>query len=200
MENQLLELKLGSNRIGRSPDADFTIADPTVSNLHCEVVLAEQGVTVRDLESTNGTFVDGMQVREARLLPGQVMRLGDVEFLVESVEVKVAIPKFIDSDLPAPPVVLTDGSVLCPRHPEARATHQCTHCQEVMCENCVHRIRRKGSRAVLSLCPVCSHAVEPIGGVVQKPKRKSLLARVGETVKLKFTRAIHLSGDNTENT
>jgi hypothetical protein len=63
-----------------------------------------------------------------------------------------------------------------------------------MCEPCVHRIHRQGSRTILFLCPVCSHAVEPIGGV-QKPRKKSLLARVGETVKMKFTHAIHLNDD-----
>ena len=67
IENRLIELKLGVNRIGRSPDTDFAITHPTVSSLHCEVVLMEEGVTIRDLESTNGTFVDGRPVREARL-------------------------------------------------------------------------------------------------------------------------------------
>jgi pSer/pThr/pTyr-binding forkhead associated (FHA) protein len=194
MENQLIELKLGTNRIGRSSDADFTIAHPTVSSLHCELVLVEEGVTVRDLESTNGTFVDGKRVRESRLSAGQVVRLGDVELLVESTDVRVAIPKFVDTELPAPPVVLTDGSMLCPRHPEARVTHRCPHCQEVMCESCVHHLRRKGSRTVLFLCPVCSHAVDPISGV-QKAKKKSLLVRVGETVKMKLTRTIHVISD-----
>jgi hypothetical protein len=128
------------------------------------------------------------------LSAGQTVRLGDVELLVETTDVKIAIPKFINTELPAPPMVLKDGSLVCPRHPQARVTHQCTHCKEVMCEVCVHRLRRKGSKTILFLCPVCSHSVEPIGGP-QKPKKKSLLARVGETVKLKFTRAIHLNSD-----
>lgn len=200
IENQLIQLKLGANRLGRSPDADFSIAHPTVSSLHCELVLSEEGATICDLESTNGTFVDGKRVREARLSPGQVVRLGDVELLVESTDVKVAIPKFINTELPAPPVVLPDGSMVCPRHAHARVTHRCTHCHEVMCEICVHRLRRKGSKTVLFLCPVCSQAVEPIQGGQkprgQKLRLKSLLVRVGETVKLKITRAIHVSSDN----
>jgi pSer/pThr/pTyr-binding forkhead associated (FHA) protein len=196
LENQLIELKLGTNRVGRSPDADFHILHPTVSSLHCELVLLNDGVTLRDLESTNGTFVDGMQVRETKLAPGQIVRLGDVELLVESIEAKVAIPQFYDTELPAPPVVMSDGSLVCPRHPQARVTHRCGHCQEVMCEACVHRLRRKGDKRVLMLCPVCSGPVEPIDGP-PKPKKKSLLTRVGETVKLKFTRAIHLPGDGS---
>lgn len=195
MDHPLIELKLGINRIGRSPDADFTIPHPTVSGLHCELVLMEDGVTIRDLESTNGTFVDGTRVRESRLSTGQVVRIGDVELVVESTDVRVTIPKFIDTELPAPPVVLTDGSMLCPRHPEARVTHRCPNCLEVMCENCVHHVRRKGSRTALLLCPICSHAVELIAGEA-KPKKKSLLVRVGETVKMKLTRTIHASGDS----
>lgn len=195
MENRLIELKLGTTRVGRSPDADFPITHPTISGLHCDLVLSDGGVTIRDLESTNGTFVDGEPVREARLSAGQTVRLGDVELFVETTDIKVVIPKFINPDLPAPPVVLTDGSVLCPRHPQARATHQCTQCKEVMCEACVHRLRRKGSKTLLLLCPICGKSVELMGGP-EKPKRKSLFARVGETVKLKFTRSIHLHDDS----
>ena len=102
IENPLIELKLGANRIGRSPETDFPITHPTISSLHCEVVLMEEGLVIRDLESTNGTFVDGRPVREAKLSSGQMVRLGDVELFVENTEFKVAIPKFIDMDLPAP--------------------------------------------------------------------------------------------------
>jgi len=192
--NQLIELKLGANRIGRSPDTDFPILHPTISSCHCELVLMEDGVTIRDLESTNGTFVNGRKIREAKLNAGQLVRLGDVELVVESTEVNVAIPSFVDADLPAPPVVLDDGGLICPRHLRARVTHRCPHCQEVMCEACVHRLRRKGSKKILFLCPICSHQVEPL---IASPniKKKSLLVRLGETVRMKLTRAIHLSGD-----
>jgi pSer/pThr/pTyr-binding forkhead associated (FHA) protein len=192
VETGLIELRLGANRLGRSAACDFPILHPTVSALHCEVVLMEDGLVIRDLESTNGTFVNGRPVREARLSAGQILRLGDVELLVETIEAKVTIPKFINTELPAPPVILSDGSLVCPRHPQARATHRCTGCFEVMCEPCIHRLRRKTSKTVLLLCPLCSQAVQPIGGA-PKPKQKSLLARVGETVKMKFTRAMHLS-------
>jgi hypothetical protein len=194
-ENSLIELKLGVNRIGRSPDNDFPISHPSVSNLHCELILREDGVLIRDLESTNGTFVNGQQIKEVKLSVGQSVHLGDVELFVESTDVKVAIPKFINTDLPAPPVVLTDGSLVCPRHPQARVTHQCTQCKEVMCEACVHQLRRKRSDTVLFLCPVCSGPVEPLGGLAE-PKSKSLSVRLGETVKLKFKRLIHLKEED----
>ncbi len=196
IENPFIELKLGVNRIGRSPEADFPIVHPTVSNLHCELVLKDDGVVIRDLESTNGTFVDGRQIREVKLSPGQRVHLGDVELYVESTEVKVAIPKFVNPDLPAPPVVLSDGSLVCPRHPQARVTHRCTRCKEVMCEACVHRLRRKRGKVFLLLCPVCS---SPVESTVSPPqtRNKSLLERFAETVKLKWTRVIHLKNDDT---
>ena len=194
LEIQSIELKLGLNRVGRSPDCDFRIAHSTISSLHCEFVLTDDGVTLRDLESTNGTFVDRKPVREVRLLAGQTVHLGDVELFVETTEAKVAIPKFANAELPAPPVVSKDGSMLCPRHPHLQVTFQCTVCKEIMCDGCVHRLRRRGGKNTLLLCPICSNAVEPIGGPKIK-KKKTLLARLRETVKLKFTRAPHPSDD-----
>jgi pSer/pThr/pTyr-binding forkhead associated (FHA) protein len=179
---QVIELNLGVNRLGRSPANNFQIEHATVSTTHCELVLADDGVLVRDCASTNGTFVDGKRIEEARLAAGQTLRLGDVELLVETTEVNIAIPKF-DVPRPAPPVVLPDGSLICPRHPKARATHQCTHCREVLCDACVHRLRRRGGK-VMNFCPLCSHPCLPITS--EKPKKKSIFSLWRKTVKLPF--------------
>jgi hypothetical protein len=180
--DQILELKLGVNRLGRSGSNDFQIEHSTISGTHCEIFVADGELVVRDCHSTNGTFFQGKPVQEARLLAGQTFCMGDVEILVESTDVKIAIPKF-DMPRPAPPIVLSDGSLLCPRHPKVTVTHQCLHCREVMCDACVHRLRRRGGR-LLKLCPLCSHQCEPIGG--EKKRRKSLLSFLNKTVKLPF--------------
>lgn len=182
--NQVINLNLGVNRFGRSPGNDFVIEHATVSSKHCEIELGNGEVKVRDCGSTNGTFINDQPVMQGILSAGQVLRLGDVDFLVESTEVNIAIPKF-EVERPAPPVVLTDGGLICPRHKHSRATHQCTHCREVMCDDCVHRLRRRGGK-LLKLCPLCSHAVEPIGG--EKKKKKSFLGFLQRTVKLPFVR------------
>jgi hypothetical protein len=179
---RLIELKLGINRLGRGPENDFQIEHPTISASHCEVRLADGSLIVRDCGSTNGTFVAGDMIQEATLSTGQTFSMGDVELLVESTEVNIAIPKF-EISRPAPPIVLTDGSLLCPRHSQARVTHQCTSCCEVMCEKCVHRLRRRGGK-VLKLCPFCGQKVEPLGG--EKPKKRSLFGLLHKTVKLPF--------------
>ncbi len=183
--NQVLELRMGVNRLGRGPVNDFQIEHPTISGRHCEIVLSDSGILVQDCDSTNGTFIGGEPVTKAALSEGQTLRLGDVELLVDSIEVKVAIPQF-EVPRPAPPVVLWDGSMLCRRHPQARATHQCIHCSEVLCDECVHRLRRRGGK-VLKLCPLCSHKCERIGG--EKKKKKSFLGFLQKTVKLPFMKA-----------
>src|SRR5690348_6700112 len=91
---QVIELKLGVNRLGRSPDNDFQIEHATVSGMHCQLELAQGELVVRDCNSTNGTFVRGAPVREAKLFAGQTFCLGDVELFVETTEVNIAIPKF----------------------------------------------------------------------------------------------------------
>lgn len=180
--NRVIELNLGVNRLGRSPENDFHIEHPTVSAWHCEIVLADDGVVVRDCASANGTFVGGQQVKEAKLSAGQALHLGEVELLVETTDVTIAIPSF-DMPCQAPPVVLADGSLICPRHPRTRATHQCTHCREVLCDACVHRLRRRGGK-LMKLCPLCSHPCVLIGG--EKEKKKSLFGLWRKTVKLPF--------------
>ncbi len=184
-ENQVLELRLGTNRVGRSPANDFVIEDPTISALHCEIQLTNDGVSVRDCDSTNGTFVAERPVSpRATLWAGQVLRLGDVELLVENTDVTISIPKF-EIPRPSPPVMLDTGVMLCPRHPNAVVTYQCTHCRLVMCDVCVHRIRRRGGR-ILKLCPECSHPCEPL---VKAPKKKhSVLGFLAKTVKMRFLR------------
>ncbi|HWV98875.1 MAG TPA: FHA domain-containing protein [Candidatus Acidoferrum sp.] len=181
--DRVIQLHLGANRFGRSPENHFPIDHPTVSARHCEISVGDGAPVVRDCGSTNGTFVNGELVKEATLMAGQTLHLGEVELFVETTEVALAIPKF-DMPHPTPPVVREDGSLLCPRHKETPATYQCTHCLEVMCDDCVHRLRRKGGK-VLKLCPLCSHPCERIGGAAKK-KKKTFLGFLQQTVKLPF--------------
>lgn len=70
----------GQIRIGRSADADVPLDDPDVSRLHCAVTVSAEGrVSVADLGSTNGTSLDGTEVRDrpVRLTPGALLRLGE---------------------------------------------------------------------------------------------------------------------------
>ncbi|MBS2024166.1 MAG: sigma 54-interacting transcriptional regulator [Deltaproteobacteria bacterium] len=70
------ESSLDRCAIGAHPSNDIVIDDPTVSRFHCEVLLDDTGARVRDLDSRNGTTVDGLRVLEAWLRPGSIVRLG----------------------------------------------------------------------------------------------------------------------------
>jgi hypothetical protein len=82
------ELMPGLNRVGRNPTNDCRVPDASLSSFHCEITLnPDNTVRVRDLASTNGTYVDGLQVMDAELKPGEILRLGTVEFVLERVTV-----------------------------------------------------------------------------------------------------------------
>lgn len=77
------ELNVDKTTIGRVEDNTFQIAEASVSSHHCEILLRGSDVMVKDLNSTNGTFINGEKVGESVLKPGQVLRLGQIEMRLE---------------------------------------------------------------------------------------------------------------------
>ncbi|HEX5219313.1 MAG TPA: FHA domain-containing protein [Verrucomicrobiae bacterium] len=78
------ELKVDKTTIGRVEDNTFPIAEASVSSHHCEVLLRGNDVIIHDLNSTNGTFINGEKITESVLKPGQTLRLGQVELRLEA--------------------------------------------------------------------------------------------------------------------
>ncbi|WP_434385715.1 sigma 54-interacting transcriptional regulator [Melittangium boletus] len=62
--------------IGSHPSNDFNLDDATVSRFHCEIRVGPRGARVKDLDSTNGVILDGVQVAEGYLRGGSLLRLG----------------------------------------------------------------------------------------------------------------------------
>ena len=79
-----IELKPGLNRIGRGESNDFLINHPSVSTHHCEITVTDTTVTVRDLGSTNGTFVERVPVNVFQLHHGQHVQFGSVDMQFET--------------------------------------------------------------------------------------------------------------------
>jgi pSer/pThr/pTyr-binding forkhead associated (FHA) protein len=66
--------------IGRVPDCDIKIDNPAISRRHAEIVCTEQGYTLNDMGSSNGTFLNGEPVKEPKLLkPGDVINIAKFE-------------------------------------------------------------------------------------------------------------------------
>jgi len=68
--------------VGRSAEADLYLPDRSVSREHAELLIKKARVTVRDLSSRNGTFVDDVRVTESPVLLRQRLRFGSVAFVL----------------------------------------------------------------------------------------------------------------------
>ncbi|MDF1565201.1 MAG: FHA domain-containing protein [Deltaproteobacteria bacterium] len=76
-QGKVIELRDGSQTMGRSKEADVCLLDIQVSRKHCELVADNNGVLLRDLGSGNGTMVNGRPITETRLVHGDEVEIGD---------------------------------------------------------------------------------------------------------------------------
>jgi pSer/pThr/pTyr-binding forkhead associated (FHA) protein len=84
MTGRTHDLKAEKTTVGRVEDNSFQIAEPSVSSHHAELLLRGNDVIVRDLNSTNGTFINGEKITESPIKPGQILRLGQIEMRLET--------------------------------------------------------------------------------------------------------------------
>ena len=68
----------GTLRIGRAVDGGLRLDHPSISRAHAELTFRDGAWRLRDLDSKNGSFVDGIRVREAVLAQACWLRLGDL--------------------------------------------------------------------------------------------------------------------------
>lgn len=96
---------------GRDIVCDIRVSDPLVSRRHCQIWLDGDRVTLRDLGSSNATFVNGEPVKEARLEPGDEVAVGSAIFLVARVVMDTEVPSFSPKS-PPPTQSLVPGEPL----------------------------------------------------------------------------------------
>jgi pSer/pThr/pTyr-binding forkhead associated (FHA) protein len=184
--NQQWEIPLppGTFRIGRRDDNDHQISHPSVSGAHCEIIVDGTGVQIRDLDSTNGTFVNRAPVRETRLVSGQHLQLGSVDLRFESdgaTEPAAVTPAAISPGplrlarsspaaveepseppmappLVAPTAIANTGQFFCKSHVRTPARYLCPKCHKYFCELCV--ITRPG--AASKMCRACGVPLTPL--------------------------------------
>jgi pSer/pThr/pTyr-binding forkhead associated (FHA) protein len=115
MTGRAHELNVDRTTIGRVEDNTFQIADPSVSSHHCEVHLRGSEILIRDLNSTNGSFIGNDKITEQVLKAGQTLRLGQVELKLEVEGVPVAAPSASSTPSGAPAKKQVDATMLIPR-------------------------------------------------------------------------------------
>lgn len=145
--------------IGRNPENNIPLEHPSISGEHCVLTVTDAGVIVKDLGSTNGTFVNEARADETLLLPGQTLRLGDVALQLESVP---------DQAPAVSPGKISSGaaSTFCKIHPRVIAHFHCPRCGHSFCDLCVNM--RQGR----TFCRACSVECEPLAaGPSAEPER-----------------------------
>ncbi len=187
---QAIELKPGVIRLGRNLENDYFLNDLSVSGEHCEIVFQNDSVRVRDLDSTNGTWINGQSILESELRPGQSLQLGHVELVLEDVPPIIAIPSLPFVQHIVSHHVLPDGYPACINHATRHATLHCTHCNKLFCNACVHKLRRIRGQTLIC-CPSCSsQCVSSAWSVDMKRKRKSFFGAMLSNVK-KHLKRLH---------
>jgi hypothetical protein len=102
------ELKAEPVTVGRLEDNTFCIPEPSVSSHHCVITMHGNDVVVKDLNSTNGTFISGNQIIEAVLKPGQILRLGNVQMRLEADQPAAPSKKLQDHTVAIPQGIKPD--------------------------------------------------------------------------------------------
>lgn len=190
-----LELRPGRNVIGRDERADFAVREEAISSQHCEILVTSHAIKVRDLGSTNGTFLRGnrLPLGPVEAMDGDVLILGDIAMRLTVPTAEVKIPEWrrrVEED-DSPPPSLPDGSVACQNHHDVSAAHRCVQCGKAWCRECVKELHLAGGAPRL-FCPACSGRCQSGDAMVRDggsagPRRGRAKAKVWETLKLGFT-------------
>ncbi|MGE4234487.1 MAG: FHA domain-containing protein [Bacteriovoracia bacterium] len=81
-------LREGENTVGRMNDNSIVLSSTNVSKKHCVLVVDNKNVSVKDVGSSNGTFVNGVLTRLKKLIPGDKVSVGDFVFQLVAIEQK----------------------------------------------------------------------------------------------------------------
>ena len=105
IENEYaFELRPGTVMVvGRAVNSDCPVVDATVSRRHAELAVSGTGAQVKDVGSSNGTFVNGVKVESHFVVPGDTVTFGKVAFRFEAVAPPVPVQVAPPAAVVAPP-------------------------------------------------------------------------------------------------
>jgi FHA domain len=195
-----IQLKDGANRLGRGDAGDFKIPDASVSGSHCQIVVSGDSVSIQDLGSTNGTFINGAPVRESKLQNGQTIRLGGVEMMFHAdapqPAASPAAPRLRLSGMAhasaqsapapdAPPTLISTPDVqavssVCKFHPKNAARWLCNQCNRSFCELCV--TSRTVGATVKKMCRACGVECAPLNVEISPPVERGFFLSLPDAI------------------
>jgi hypothetical protein len=161
-----ISLRSGIATLGRVDGNDIVLDHPSISDLHCEINAMSSGVTVKDLGSSSGTFIGDEPVTESLLLPGQILRLGDVQLrLTDTTPAAAAAPAL--AKIIEPSVTTLTAGARCKYHPRNPPRFHCLKCHGNFCEMCVN-MRLVGGESK-TFCRACAVECAPVEIKVEAP-------------------------------
>ena len=158
-----IPLRTGIANLGSAPDNDIVIDHPSVAPNHCQFLVMDASVTVKDLGAPGGTFLDGQPVEEAALTGGQTLQIGEVLLRYEGAAAvaRPAIPVAIPAVAPVSATPATPGgAAMCKYHFRNPARFSCPQCQGTFCEMCVSSRFADGRRK--TFCRTCAVECTPL--------------------------------------
>jgi pSer/pThr/pTyr-binding forkhead associated (FHA) protein len=168
---------------GRRPGHDICLQDPSVSGVHAELIFDGNTLTVRDLGSTNGTFLDDERVMEANVRPGQRLRFGQVELMVMERRPEPEEPPASRSGLKVVRSNAVAAAVMTKTALPLPIIESVNPAQGLFCHHCNETVDRslaktfKSGRKVHYFCPRCGggcHSLE--GGQKEERAQPSFVA------------------------
>jgi hypothetical protein len=179
------ELMPGLNKLGRNPTNDFRVSDPSVSSFHAEIIAEGEVIRVRDLGSTNGTFVDDQKIEESLLTPENVLRLGHVRFQLD--EVPITPVPHVPAVTPTANAEQVELAPACTYHSSVRAAYRCENCGGAFCQECI-KVVGQGKFEQTTICPVCHGQCYPLLEKHAPERPSTILTRLTQTLKIPFHR------------
>jgi FHA domain-containing protein len=181
-----IQLKPGANSLGRGPANDFQISHDSVSGIHCQIVLEAGRATIRDLGSTNGTFVNHEPVTEVTLQSAQTVSLGSVDMVFYS---DAPVVRRVGESVaqPPPPIPIrivapqaapapSAAPEFCKFHPKTASRFYCPSCGQSFCELCVNSHAVGG--AMKKFCRACGAECTPLRVRAPSPEIRPSFARL----------------------
>jgi hypothetical protein len=183
------ELLPGLNKLGRNPTNDFRISDPSISSFHAEIAVESDIIRVRDLGSTNGTFIDEVRIEEGLLKPEHVLRLGNVRLALDEVPVTPVcqVPPASTPPPAEPATSQVELAVRCVYHAAERAGYRCENCGGGFCFTCITVIGQ-GKFGATTVCPMCKGQCYALPVSKSEKNAPGFLGRLTQTLRLPFSR------------
>ncbi len=98
--------------VGRAVTSDVPVYDPTISRQHAELLLTDGGVRIKDLGSSNGTFLNGARITEAVAGDSDVVTFGKVAYRVKAVSAPAPRPQVVPSFQTPKPGAAMGGTIV----------------------------------------------------------------------------------------